>query len=396
MVAIWVVLALTGMAWAGDWPQFRGPGGDGLSPDVPQTMPAKQLRWSVIMADKGYAGAVVSGDKVVVMDFVDGNDLVRCLDLATGAPLWTTTLISAAEDITGIGYAARATPAIWESLVYTFSTGGDLTCLDLKDGTQVWRVNMAEQYQATPPMYGYCSSPAVKEGRVICAAGAKDAAIVALDAKTGKELWRGAGSSGGYASFCIGTFGGVAQVVTQNDAGLASWEFATGKPLWTVPSPKKGDFFVNTPLDIDGQLFIATDNNDARLFSFGADGQIIATPVATSKDYAPDAATPVYYQGLIWGTSSRKGLVALDPADGLRTVWTVEDWLLYGFSTIIAGNDHLLVCDDSGDIRLIEAARADSKIIGKITVSEGGDAHIALVKGTLLVRDNRKLYGYAF
>jgi outer membrane protein assembly factor BamB len=390
-----VACLLLGAAQAADWPQFRGINGDGLSVDVPRTKLEKKLLWAFDLQTRGSSGAVVSGSSVVVTDHADAKDIVYCLKADTGAQLWKYSMDAPDKDYNGQGASPSATPVIAGGRVFTVSAGGDITCLNLATGEKVWSVSLTERYNVAPPAYGFCASPTVVDGKLLYCPGAPDAAIVALDPATGQELWRGVGKEAAYASFCVSTFGGVKQVVTQDSVEMIGWELATGKCLWTVVPPKAWDFNVNTPVAVDGKIFVATDGNFARLYSFGANGVINQEPIATSNDYGPDVNTPVYYKGYLYGTSPVMGLVALDSTAGLKTVWSLKTDGLDANTSLIVGNDHLLVYDEGGIVYLLEAAGAATKLLGSFQATAGGDAYMALTTGVLLLRDKTKLYAYA-
>jgi len=75
-----------------DWPQFRGPLLNGISPEtgIRKDWPAHPPRvlWTVPLTDDGYAGPSVAGGLVYIVDHTDENDVVRALDLETGAERW--------------------------------------------------------------------------------------------------------------------------------------------------------------------------------------------------------------------------------------------------------------------------------------------------------------------
>src|SRR5438477_9301398 len=76
--------------WAQDWPQWRGPNRDAKVTGflVPKTWP-KELtqKWKVPVGD-GVATPALVGDKLYVFARQDGNEIIRCLDAATGKELW--------------------------------------------------------------------------------------------------------------------------------------------------------------------------------------------------------------------------------------------------------------------------------------------------------------------
>jgi len=131
------------------------------------------------------------------------------------------------------------------------------------------------------------------DGRLIVNPGSPQASTVALDAATGKELWRCPGSRAAYASFIVGNFGGMRQIVGYDGDSLGGWDVENGNRVWTLIPPNKGDFNTPTPIAVDGKLLVSSENNGTRLYDFDDCGVIVQTPVAEQCDLAPDSSTPV-------------------------------------------------------------------------------------------------------
>ncbi|HEX4610870.1 MAG TPA: PQQ-binding-like beta-propeller repeat protein [Urbifossiella sp.] len=138
-----VFLALAPALLAADWPQWRGPNRDGHAPGVklPDVWPEKAPapRWK-IPAGEGYAGTCVAGGKVFIHDRVGDKERVRSLDAATGKELWAVDYPEsfAAPDPTA-GKGPNATPAFDRDRVYTYGLGGILLALDAATGKELWK-----------------------------------------------------------------------------------------------------------------------------------------------------------------------------------------------------------------------------------------------------------------
>lgn len=392
VVACTMVLISACSTNAADWPQWRGPARDGISPEAPAKLFSKKPLWRRPMLGKCSAGVAVSGGFVVVLDYGDRKDYVRCYTADKGEPAWTHSYENAAE--MEYAPAPRATPLIADGLVYTLGAAGHLCCLKLDKGTVVWQANLPEQFAATVPQYGYCSSPTIIDGKLIVNPGGKDAALAALDPKTGKAIWQTPGAPAAYASFIAGTFGGVRQIVGYDSESLGGWDPATGKRLWQVVPPTKGDFNVGTPVDAAGKLLVSTDNNFARLYGFNDGGTIIDKPLAESSDLCMDMGTPTVINGLAFGTDNGNGLLCLDAAD-LKTRWMLNDETSpRGFSSVIAGNGHAMIFGADGTMFLIAANGGKPEVLGSLKLTGETWSHPAVAGGKLYVRDERLLYCY--
>src|SRR5262249_47798534 len=133
------------------------------------------------------------------------------------------------------GNSPRATPLIHDRLAYLFGAFGDLTCVELATGKAKWSINIRDEFDATDERNGgMCASRLLAEGKLIVHPGGKDTAIVALDPKTGKAVWKTPGKPAGYGSYITAKLGGTLQIVGYDTETLGGWEAKTGKRLWTL------------------------------------------------------------------------------------------------------------------------------------------------------------------
>src|SRR5207244_7778620 len=121
--------------------------------------------------------------------------------------------------------------------------------------------NILREFGAELVRWGMSASPLIVDGKLIVNPGAKKAAIVALDPADGKLVWQAPGKPAAYASFIAGRFGGIEQIVGYDAISLGGWDPATGRRLWFLFPPERGDFNVPTPVDLGGKLLLATENN---------------------------------------------------------------------------------------------------------------------------------------
>lgn len=376
------------------WPGWRGPNRDGLVARLPARLPERPAAaWSRRLTGRGLAGIAATEKYVIVADrdAADESDLFRCLDALTGAELWTLRYATPGE-IKDYGNSPRATPLIHQGKVYTLGALGDLHCVNLADGRPVWSKHLARDFQAAVPTWGYCSSPLAVDGKLIVNPGADGASLVALDCRSGKEVWRCPGLPAAYASFIAGTFGGVRQIVGYDEKSLGGWDPATGKRLWTLIPPASGDFNVPTPIDAGGKLILASENNGTRLYDFDADGCIKPRPAAVHEDLAPDSSTPVLVRGRLFGCWD--SLYCLDARATLEALWTGEDDAFGDYVSLIASPERVLVTTSRGELLLIDAASGQPEIVSRLRVfAEDSEvySHPALVGARIYLRDMSKI-----
>jgi outer membrane protein assembly factor BamB len=225
---------------AGDWPQWRGPNRDGVvhGATVPAKWP-KTLRedWKVEVGE-GVASPVVVGGHVFVFTRQNGNEVGRCLDVASGKEIWQSEPYAAPYQRGGgegdFSIGPRSTPAVADGKVYTLGMCGMLSYWDAKTGKLLWRKDCKPYH----PYSG--NSPLVADGLCIVHYGDSDKAkplggLTAFDAATGEVRWCYAeGSRPASSSPILATLAGERQVVTLTSWNLVGVSAATGKKLWSV------------------------------------------------------------------------------------------------------------------------------------------------------------------
>ena len=224
-----------------DWPRFRGPNNDGISPEtgVNRDWAAKppQLLWKAALTDGGYAGPSVSNGMVFIIDHDGSQDIVRALRLTNGEEIWRYAY--ADGDRPNFGFA-RATPTVDGPRVYTQSRFGKVHCLEAATGKLIWMRDVVKDFSGQLPRWELAVSPLVDGNKLIVQPGGAGAAVVALDKMTGKTIWKGAGDApAGYASPVIATIGGKRQIVTTDANGALGVDPETGKLLWHFPWPTR-------------------------------------------------------------------------------------------------------------------------------------------------------------
>lgn len=368
------------------WPGWRGANRDGIAAKLPKKLPGTPtFLWKQPLTGAGLAGIAATDTAVIVADrdAFDQNDIFRCLDTTTGIELWK--LEYPAPGKLDYGNSPRATPLIHKDKVYLLGAFGDLHCVDLSDGSVVWKKNLVRDYGAKLVTWGMCSSPLLVDGRLIVNPGAPKASIVALDAASGKEIWRCPGARSAYASFIVAELGGQRQIVGYDADSLGGWDIADGHRLWTVIPPNKGDFNTPTPIALNGKLLVSSENNGTRLYGFDDCGLICQQPEAEHCELAPDSSTPVVLAGRIFG--NRGDLFCLDAAS-LKTLWTSDDKAFADYASFIGGSDRVLVATVRGELILFVAKGNSFELLSRLQVFTEGEmhSHPALVGNRLYLR----------
>jgi outer membrane protein assembly factor BamB len=312
-------------ASADDWPQFRGPQRNGISKETgllkewPKDGPP--LAWKVTGLGGGFSAPSVAEGHIFGMSYRGDNEIVWALNEKDGKEQWATT-IAAADKKIGYQVGPRCTPTVDGDLGYALGTAGELACLKVADGTEVWHKNMEKDFGGHfMAGWGYCESPLIDGDKLICSAGAKDAAVVALNKKTGEVIWKGVvpdGFKAGYASSIPIEAAGHKQYVAFLESGLAGFDAETGKLLWRFKEGANGTANASMPIFADDCVFMSSAYGGkdalAKLTPDGSGG-VKAEEVYADKKLRNHHGGVILYKGDLYGANGGNeggNLVCLD------------------------------------------------------------------------------------
>jgi outer membrane protein assembly factor BamB len=349
-ISLFAVVLATLPAFAADWPQWMGPGRDdvwaetGILEQFPPGGPTFVWRTPV---SGGFAGPAVVGGKVYVSDYLksagddkpaptkrnnlQGKERVLCLDARTGAELWKFEYDC---DYT-IAYPAgpRCTPTVDSGRLFILGAMGDLNCLDAESGTVIWSKNLPKAYSAPVPLWGYAGHPLVYKNLLICTAGGKGSAVVALDKETGKEVWKALATAEiGYSPPTLIEAGGVTQLLIFHGESLNSLNPDTGSVYWTEPLRTAFAMAIMAPRKDGDFLFAGGHNGKSLGLKLDAGTPAVAVAWQGSRDIglAPVSGTPFAENGVAYGIDGNGIFRAIRMATGER---------LWGTSKPVNGQD---------------------------------------------------------
>jgi outer membrane protein assembly factor BamB len=265
-----------GSAIAANWPQWRGPNRDGISPDTGliQDWAARppKLLWTAEGVGEGFASVSVAGDRIYTSGSRDRGQAVTCLSASDGKIVWHSPI---SDTVTGDGgyKGSKSTPTVDGDRLYVVSTDGKISCLKAADGSLVWSKDFRATWKGKMMSgWGYAESPLVDGDRVLCTPGGADAMIVALNKLTGDEIWRssvpafeehrGAGDKvkegAAYSSIVVSNGGGVKQYVQLIGRGVIGVRASDGQFLWGYDHVANGTANIPTCLVSGDYVFCST------------------------------------------------------------------------------------------------------------------------------------------
>lgn len=412
-------LALAGASnsVADDWPQWRGPGRNGISAETGllQRWPdgGPPLAWRAEGLGRGFSSVAVDDGTIYTMGDRDGRQWVVALAEADGTERWRTPI--GPPWIDGYG-GPRGTPTVDADRVYAIGTDGDLVCLDTASGRVRWRRSLTADFGGFMSAgqgvhWRYAESPLVDGDRLLVTPGAADAMIVALDKRDGSELWRAAvpslgalGADGAaYSSIVVSEAAGVRQYVQLVGRGAIGVAADDGRFLWGYNRIANDVANIPTPL-IDGdRVFVTTGyGTGAALLRLVADG---AGGVRAVEEWFLGGNTLQNHHGgvvlregvLYTGTGHNRGHPIAVAIDDGAVLWGPVRNAGEGSAAVTYADGHLYLRYQSGIMLLAEARPERYVEKGSFPIPDAAPfswSHPVIANGRLYLREQNHLLAY--
>jgi outer membrane protein assembly factor BamB len=381
---------------AADWPQFLGPKRNCTSTETGllQSWDEKgpPLLWQKEVGE-GYSAPVVAGERLILFHRVGDEEIVECLDAASGKEIWKHREATNYRDMLGKGDGPRSTPLIAGERVYTLSPGGRLQCLKLTDGENVWQRELRRDFNVPPSYFGVGTSPILEGGLVAVNVGGRDAGIVAFDKDSGKDVWKATQDGASYSSPIVADIDGVRHLVFFTRQGIVSLDPANGNVRFSRRWRSRIDASVNAATPVvagDGLFFTACYETGAILLRAKKDS--IEVVWSNDRSLSCHFSTPVYHEGYLYGFDGRQEsgteFRSIEAKTG-KVQWSKEG---FGCGSMILAEGNLIVLSEGGDLVLVECKSDKYREKARATVLSGPcRAHMALANGRLYARDTSKL-----
>ncbi|MEO6245870.1 MAG: PQQ-binding-like beta-propeller repeat protein, partial [Opitutaceae bacterium] len=378
-------LSVGALAQAQEWTRFRGPNGTGISPakNVPVTWTEQDFAWRVPIAGASHSQPVIWGDKLFLMTATDGGNTrtLLCLDKREGRELWAKshTQPTHRPGNKNSGYA-NGSAVVDAQRVITLFVSAEHYWVRAFDhaGKELWARDLGPFLS----QHGHGASPMIFENTVIVANDQDGPSfVVALDLKTGAEVWkspRGAGRNPNIAAaYCTPVThtradGSIELLLTSQSHGVSSLNPRTGAPNWEAPVYDKR--MVASPI-VAGDLAIGTCGSGAGSANYltaiklGGQGDVSKTNVAyTLKRATPYVPTPLYQNGRLYLISDAGFASAIEAATG-REIWSERLRAEFFASPVMI--DGKIYCPSTKGEMLVIAAGDEFKELARNPLGEG-------------------------
>ncbi len=377
-----VVLVLIGFAAAQnasadpsiehDWPSFRGAEGHGIAADAGGL--SGMERFSLRTAWKkrigsGYSGISVAGPHVVTM-FSDGtSDVMVNLDAKDGRERWRFEIGPTYRGHDGSHDGPIATPVIADGRVFGLGANGRLFAVALDTGELQWSTHLAEDQGADTPFYGFGTSPILRDGVLIVAIGAKDAAVAGFDPETGKRIWSVGGDGVAYQSPIACTWSGRDLVLAPSQKHLFALTPKDGRIVWQYDlklDGERGSVSAVPVLAGAQRIFLAHKNDKSIVVEPKRESETVAVhPVWEERTIRSSYNVPVYHDGYIYGYTGRI-LTCVNAATGGR-MWRDRE---PGDGFTILADGHLVIVTKKGTLHVAPASPSGYKEAAALALFE--------------------------
>jgi len=422
---------LSPAASASNWPQWRGPGGQGVSEekDLPiEWGPTKNIKWKTAIPGRGHSSPIVWGKWIFLTTSIEGPivpgakaikhfrrgeeylhpDSVGAdrshtlkllgLDRDTGKILWERTAYE------GIVYDNRhrkntyasSTPATDGQYVYAFFEAEGLYCYDFS-GNLIWQTSLGKIAKMG---LGNGVSPVLYENLVILQCdqedGGPDASfIAAVDKKTGKEVWRVSRSHRKtWATPLLIRTAQRMELIASGAETVISYDPATGKELWrcegvvghAIPSPVTGH----------NMVFVSAGYPSKRALAIrlGGSGDLTGTPNVVWKydkgtAYVP---SPILYGDYLYLVTDKGLITCLDAKTGAVKYEGGRVPVPATFSASpVAFDDKIFLSSEDGDTFVIKAGPVH-EVLRTNSLGEPIYASPAIADRKIFIRGEKNLY----
>ncbi|MDE0300095.1 MAG: PQQ-like beta-propeller repeat protein [Candidatus Poribacteria bacterium] len=339
-----------------EWHQWRGPNRDGISLET-----GLLKRWSDdgptelwrISLGEGFSGVSISNGRAYTM-FVKGEDeIVVCLDAASGKEIWRYLDDYRFENRQG-GDGPRATPTVDGNRVYVLSAYGRLVALDALNGKELWSHDFTKAFSSNMPRHGFSTSPIIEGDLLLIETGGESGkALVACDKRSGKIVWSSEDDASGYSSPITVTVLGKRQTVFFTGRGLVSVSPKDGEIYWRYDWPTRFNVNAATPIFISPDKIFISSGYDmgAAVVQIQETGDgLSAAEVWTSREMKNHFSSSVLHDGYLYGFDNAF-LKCIDAETG------EEQWVKRGFGkgSLLFADGNLIILGEEGSLVLAKA-----------------------------------------
>ncbi len=397
-VFVFIIVFSTFVVHAQNWPNWRGPNGDGTS--IENNLPTQwdsitNVKWKSPVPGVGHSSPMVWEDKLFTISaMLETQDrILLCYDSNNGDLLWQKTVIKASlEDKHRDNSFASGTPATDGKLVYVAFLDGEDFVVAAYDfsGKQVW----LQRPGTFSSPHGFSCSPVLFENKVIINGNSKKGGFLAALNKTdGQIIWKVPHNESAH-SFSTPIFremAGKMQMIFGGNKEIASYNPEDGSKYWFVNGPSED--FTSSPVYNEklGLVLISSAWPQRFLLAIKPDGTGDVTEshvVWQTKEGAVYVPSPITSNDYVFTTMTNGKVHCIEVSSG-KTVW-VEN-LGKQYSSPVLADGMVYMPNDEGVITVIKPGPT-YEYIAKNSIGERMNASPAISNGKIYLRGDKHLF----
>jgi outer membrane protein assembly factor BamB len=394
--AFGLAVLITGIAGAGEWPQFRGPGGRAVSDEtgLPVTWTATEgLRWKVELPGRGLSAAVVAGGRVYVTassGYRDRRLHVLCFDEGTGARRWERQFAATGSTLCHPKTCMAAqTPVTDGKAVYALFATGDLAALD-RDGNLLWYRSLVGDYPEVTNQVGMAASPLLhKDTLLLPLENVGDSFAAGVDVTTGKTRWKKQRLRDiNWVSPALVDAGGRTDAVFATSQEVTAYDPETGQVRWTTTDIQPSS--IRSLTAVDGLVIVPGQEPRGETVALrpgpeGAAPEVVWRTRKLNSAYA----SPVVYRGRVYSINDLTGVHCADARTG-ELLWQKRIKGPFSASPV-AGDGKLYAVNEEGVTTVVQLGD-EPRVLSTNPVGETVLATPAVANGAIYLRSDKHLF----
>ncbi len=347
-----------------------------------------ELLWRTELGS-GAAGVAIANGRVLAIGNASGTDTVYCLRAADGTKIWSFSYsCPVGKRMFEGGPAATPTIDSGARRVYVLSHEGELRCLDMANGIELWMRHYVRDLGGKMPQYGFAAAPFLGDGVLIVQPGGESNSVAALDPETGETRWSAGSDASSYSAPIGFEYGGRKMVAVFNAYGLAMYSLVGGEELGRFRWQTRYNINAATPCYFAGHVFIVSGyGKGGGLIALHEDG---AKLVYETRDTVCQFQSPVRageFLYMVSGDNSTRARLCCVRFDNGDVKWSEP--LGGNRGNVILAGDKLVAVTEKGEALLCEATPAGFVDRGRFQALGGRCwAPPAIAEGRLYVRNN--------
>lgn len=318
-----------------EWPRWRGPGADGRwnPPELPADFAGRTPRelWRIKIGG-GFGGVTLAGGRVYVMDYATQpeQERVLCFDAKDGRQLWAQSWPVAYGKM-DYGTGPRASVVIdgagADARAYALGATGVASCLEAGTGRVVWQHDTQKVFGAKMSTWGFAASPLIwKDSVILHVAAQPGGSLLALEKKTGRELWRAGTDPAGYCTPQIVEHAGKVRLIHWGPEHIGSFDPDTGAEHWRHAYKVTYGVSIAQPLCADGIVAVSGYWHGTKAFRLGGGVREAKLVWEQEKEICGLMSAPLHKNGRAFILDKAKGLTCFDIATG-KVLWADDNKL---------------------------------------------------------------------